>query len=96
MIKHIVFFKLKEEDRAANASKMKTILEDLVGKIDEIVALEVGIDFSDTEASYDVALYSEFKSKEALNTYAVHPLHVECVNFIKTVISSRKVVDYEI
>ena len=96
MIKHIVFFNLKEDNKAENASKMKTILEDLVGKIDEIVELEVGLDFSNTEASYDVALYSTFKSQEDLNAYAIHPLHVECVNFIKTVIMKRSVVDYEI
>ena len=96
MIKHIVAFKLKKENKEANASKMKTILEDLVGKIEEIVALEVGIDFSNTDASYDVSLYSTFESKGDLETYAVHPLHLECVAFIKTVITSRIVVDYEL
>jgi hypothetical protein len=96
MIKHIVFFKLKEENKEVNAIKIKELLENLNNTISEIVKLEVGIDFSSTDSSYDISLYSVFKTKENLEAYAIHPEHLQCVKFIKEVISNRVVVDYQI
>ncbi len=62
MIKHIVMWKLKDEaegnSKAENAKIIKNSLEDLKGKINEIVHLEVGIDVNKSEQAYDVVLYS--------------------------------------
>lgn len=100
MIKHIVFWQLKEEangnNQATNAQLMKEKLEALNGQIPGLLKLEVGLDFSRTEMSYDVALYSEFAIQEDLAFYDVHPLHVAVKGFVKEVVCSRKVVDYEI
>lgn len=100
MIKHIVFWKLKEEangnDKATNAQLMKEKLEALNGQIPGLLKLEVGIDFSKTEMSFDVALYSEFANKEDLAFYDQHPRHVDVKGFVKEVNCARQVVDYSI
>lgn len=100
MVKHIVFWKLKDEaagnNKAANARLIKEKLEDLNGKIEGLVKVEVGINFLDSPANYDVALYSEVVSKEALDFYQNHPLHQAVLPFIREVVSGRIAVDYEI
>ncbi|MDO6354216.1 Dabb family protein [Caloramator sp. CAR-1] len=100
MIKHIVMWRLKDEAEGRrkdeNAKAMKSILEDLKGKIDVIQHLEVGINFAKSDAAFDVALYSEFKSKEDLEKYINHPEHKKVVEFINKVREERYVVDYEI
>ncbi len=99
MVKHIVMWRLQERadgaDRATNAGRMKDKLEALRGRVPEILRLEVGIDFSDGDSSADVVLYSEFASRETLDTYQVHPAHEAMKAFIKGVVSERRVVDYE-
>lgn len=100
MVKHIVFWKLKEEangmSKAENAAAIKQKLEDLNGKIEGCIKLEVGFDFLHSAESADVVLYSEFESKEALDFYANHPLHKDVMPFIAESRSERRVVDYVI
>ncbi len=95
MIVHIVMFKFKEENMQENLQKAKTMLEALMGKIDSLKSMEVGIDFSRSERAFDLSLYSTFDTKEGLAEYAVHPAHLEVVAFIKEVTEVSKVVDYE-
>jgi hypothetical protein len=47
------------------------------------------------EHSYDLVLYSEFESPEALKAYAVHPDHVAVAGLIGKVRTARACVDYE-
>ncbi len=99
MIKHIVFWKLKDEahgnDKAINAQLIKEKLEDLNGKIDGLLKLEVGIDFLGN-GNYDVALYSEVESRNALDFYQKHPLHQALLPFVREAVCDRKAVDYEV
>lgn len=98
MIKHIVMWKLKDEahrnDKATNARLVKEKLEALSGKIDGLLKIEVGIDFLGG-GNFDVVLYSELSSKEALDTYQNHPLHQAVLPFIREAVMDRKAVDYE-
>jgi len=100
MIKHIVFWKLKEEaeghHKDENARKVKEILEALNGKIEGLLQLEVGIDLSKSEHSSDLVLYSEFGKKEDLEAYRNHPEHRAVLPFLQSVCLERRVVDYEI
>ena len=99
MVKHIVFCKLKDEangmSKLENATSIKQKLEDLNGKIEGCIKLEVGFDFLHSAESADVVLYSEFENKEALDFYANHPLHKAVMPFIAEARSERRVVDYE-
>ena len=100
MLKHIVMWKLKEEaegrSKKDNAAEMKKRLEALKGSIQEIVELEVGLQFEPAEAAYDVVLYSVFKDKSGLGSYQKHPEHQKIVEFVKRIVLDRKVVDYEV
>jgi len=99
MVKHIVFWKLKEKaqgnDKETNAHLIKEKLEALNGQIEGLIKLEVGINFLQSPTNYDVALYSELESREALTFYAEHPKHKIAGAFIKEVASDRKAVDFE-
>lgn len=97
MVKHIVFWKLKEEahgnTKEINAKLIKEKLEDLNGKVEGLLKLEVGIDFLGN-GNYDVALYSEVASMEALDFYQNHPLHQALLPFVREAVCDRKAVDY--
>ena len=100
MVKHIVMWKLKDSaegnSKEENANIIKRKLEALSDKIEEIEGIEVGLDFNGSEMAYDVALYSEFANREALDTYQKHPDHLEAAGFVRSVVQARVVVDYEI
>lgn len=92
MIRHIVFWNLKDK---ADLPKVKETLESLPSKVPGIEFLQVGEDFNQSEAAFDVCLVSDFKTKEALQAYQVHPEHVEVAKYIGSVVSGRAVVDFE-
>ncbi len=100
MIKHLVLWKLKPEahgqSAAENGRAIKEKLEGLRGRIPGLLRIEVGIDVSRTDSSSDVALYSEFESRPALDAYQAHPEHKAMMPFIAEARSERRVVDYEI
>lgn len=100
MIKHLVFWTLLPvaDGRTAeeNAVLIKSRLEGLSGRIPDLLHIEVGLDFSRTDSSADVALYSEFPHREALEAYQEHPAHVAVAQFVGRVCASRLVVDYEV
>jgi hypothetical protein len=99
MVKHIVMWRFKESaggrDKAENIRLAKEKLEGLRGKIPGLMALEVGVDISRTEASGDLALYTELADRAALEAYRVHPEHVAAAGFIAEVRLDRQVVDFE-
>src|SRR3954462_3508968 len=100
MLKHIVMWKLKEHaeggDRAANAAKMKSMLDGCATLVPGILKFEAALAQPGLEATYDVILYSEFASKEALAEYAAHPTHKAIIPFIGAVRDERQCMDYEI
>ncbi len=100
MIKHIVAWKLKEQaegrDARDNAKLAKQKLEALNGKIAGLLKLEVGIDFSRTQVSADIVLYSEFPDRAALDSYQAHPLHKEVKVFMGNITAERRVADYNV
>lgn len=100
MIKHIVFWIVKEEaeglQKDAILAKMKNMLEALPPQIDVIKGLEVGINVIPSDRAFDIALYSTFNSLEDLKTYANHPEHLKVVDFFKKVVEKSAAVDYEI
>ena len=99
MIKHIVMWRLKDEaagaTKAENAVKLKESLEALKSEIEELKAVDVGINFNPSPAAFDVVLYSEFEDREGLEAYQKHPEHVKIVDFVGEIRSDRAVVDYE-
>jgi len=94
MFTHIVFFKLKNKDQVTEA---KNILLSMEGKIPQLKGLEVGVDLLHTERSYDLSLVARFDCLEDIKDYAVHEYHVnEVLKYLKPMLESSKIVDYEI
>lgn len=97
MIRHIVMWGLKDEahgnSKDQNALLIKEKLENLKGKIDGLIDVEVGIDIK-IDGNDDVVLVSMVKDKEALTTYQNHPLHQAILPFIRECCKSRHAVDY--
>ena len=92
MVKHIVLYTLKEGvDKAEAVDLIASVLEPLVGKIPGLLHLEVRRAFN----GMDYALYSEFESREALQSYAVHPLHQEAKTHFFHLLDSRVAADYQ-
>jgi hypothetical protein len=102
MIKHIVMWSLKDQaegrDKAANAAEMKARLLALPAKVPLVVDMEVaiGAEIFAAVPPTDIVLYTTFRTKEELDAYAGHPLHLEVVEFIKKVVAERRVVDFEL
>ena len=100
MIRHIVFWKLKEgvtgQARDEALRKIKEGFEAMQGQIPGLRHIEIGIPFSTGPESADFSLYSEFDSREALEGYATHPLHVAMVAIVREVRSERRVSDYDV
>jgi len=94
MLVHIVMFQFKEEDKEGNLVRVKTMLEALPGKIESLLSMEVGVDISRSERSFDLVLVSTFDDQAGLDAYAPHPAHQEVVSVIKEVTTLSKVVDY--
>ena len=93
MVKHIVLYTLKEgvnKEEAVNL--IASVLEPLVGKIPGLLHLEVRRAFN----GMDYALYSEFESREALEAYASHPLHVSAKGHFFHLLDSRVAADYDL
>lgn len=94
MLVHIVMFQFKEENKEANMARVKTMLEALPSKIETLRSMEVGIDISRSERSFDMVLVSTFDDQAGLEVYAPHSAHQEVVSVIKEVTILSKVVDY--
>ena len=99
MVRHIVMWKFKEsaegKDKAENIEIVRDSLYALTDIIKEIKKMELGIDVSHTDASMDLVLLTEFESAEDLRAYAVHPEHVKVAGYVKKVVESRVVLDYD-
>ena len=94
MIKHIVMWTIKE-DKKHLIAKLKADLEAL-NVLPFVGHIELGSDFSAKDFSYDIALYSEFASKEDLAKYQSHPDHKIIVAYMQEMVEKRVMVDYEI
>ncbi len=94
MVKHIVFFKLKDKNPEVE-NELKEKLLSLKEHIDFLKDIEVGINFKESERAYDLALVTIFENAQDLERYATHPYHLEVLKYIKTVVSDTKVVDFK-
>ena len=92
MIKHIALFKLKDEangnSKKANIDQIAVNVHGLRDSIKEIDVIEVAPTYIDADSpfpSYDLAVYVEFSSKEAYDSYFHHPLHQKAAAFAASV-----------
>jgi heme-degrading monooxygenase HmoA len=99
MLKHIVMWNVRGDDaatRARHIALVKTEFESLRGRVPGLLHLEIGVDESRADYAFDVVLYSEFASREALAAYAEHPEHLRVRRALGDVRTARHQVDYEV
>ena len=100
MVKHIVFWRLdKNLDAAARQEAMQAIkagFEQMRGNIPGLIRIEIGFNYAAGDDASDIALYSEFESRAALDGYQDHPAHLAMLPVVRKVRVERRVVDYEI
>ena len=97
MIRHIVMWDVKEEvkDKQGAMEKVKKLLEALHDEVPGILKIKVII--NDIESSNrDIALFCEFQSLDVLAAYQVSKGHVEAGKYIKSVLTNRACLDYEV
>lgn len=95
MVRHVVMFQLGgDADKVkAAAESFKQALEALPEVIDELQAIEVGINANPSE-QWHVVLTATLPDMAAVATYAAHPAHVACTKLIAEVKRARACVDY--
>jgi hypothetical protein len=98
MIKHIVMWRIKDEcegsNKRATALLLKEELESMIGKIDGLSALEVGVNVNTSPAAFDLVLITEHHTLRDLEFYQEHPVHLAVASLIKASTKERVVVDY--
>ena len=97
MIRHIVFWTLKDSpEAAAHAAEIKEASATLAA-IPGVLSVEVSIEIEPTSTvSAKVVLQSAHEKPEDLAAYAVHPIHLEFGKLIKAYCENRQALDYTI
>ena len=95
MVRHIVLYFLKDKSPEAKEALKQKFLS-MKGKIEVLKDIEVGIDFMASPRSADVSLTCLFESKEDLNIYAAHPVHIPVKQYVQQVVEKSISCDYEI
>ncbi|KWR90823.1 Dabb family protein [Cupriavidus sp. IDO] len=99
MIKHIVMWKVRgssPEEKSESVCRVHAAFDGLIGVIPGLVTLEVGADVSRIDYACDVVLYTEFESRDALDSYSTHPAHLRIKRELAAVRIARHQVDYVI
>jgi len=94
MVRHIVMFDFKDENKKENIERAKEMLENLTNSVPSLRKIEVGVNFSSEDRAMDLSIITLFDDQAGLEEYAIHPKHLKVVEFIKMVTSSSKVSDY--
>ncbi len=97
MVKHIVCFKIKDEYKnEAMMAKIVETLESSKDAIAEVIEVKAGVDFLQSERSYDVVLEMVFANQEEAMIYQKHPHHKNVVQKLMHEVRSASIaVDYE-
>lgn len=96
-IRHLVAWTINTDDAADRASKAAEItkrLKALEGVVPSIESLSAGAGL--VEGNWDVAIVADFADLDALEAYNVHPAHQEVVTYVRSVVSARVAVDFEL
>jgi hypothetical protein len=95
MIKHVVFFKFKQDATASDRKAALDSLRALPHQIDVIRSFEVGENVLDSPRAWDAVLIGEYDDLAALDVYTRHDAHVQAATRIRGLCDSVGSVDYE-
>ena len=92
MLTHIVFMKFPSLEIAEQVRQKLLALE---GNIPSLRSIEAGLDITRSGRSWDLALFTRFDDQAGLDSYAIHPKHMEVLAFIKENVTEVAAVDYQ-
>ncbi|MBE7037447.1 MAG: Dabb family protein [Ruminococcaceae bacterium] len=93
MLKHIIFWKLKEgEDANKCADILNPMFNRIIGEVKGLVWAEVGVNVNGGD--YDLILYTEFETAEDEKNYQTHPKHLEIKEIVHKMVCDRICCDY--
>lgn len=94
MVRHIVFWKLREDcDKQEATRQIAAVLEPLAGVVPGLQLAQVRRVYA---GDYDTALYTEFDSREAAEAYQTHPAHLEAKKTVHSYAAGRAACDFEV
>lgn len=97
MIEHIVLFRWKLSATPEQIQQAMTALKNLKPKINGILDLSCGENFSDRSKGFTHGLVVRLKDRQTLNAYFPHPEHQVVVElYIKPILDDILSVDYEL
>jgi hypothetical protein len=98
MIKHVVFFQMKNEalgnTAKENAEMLRGRFHEISAQIPGVLSCETGENINAEKTFYDFCLIQAFASPVHLRDYLAHPLHQQLRETVFAVIDHRVVVDY--
>ena len=92
MITHVVSFTFADR---ADREECRDRLEALVGRIDPLRRLTVGLDMVGDSGAADLVLITTHDDVDGLRAYQQHPVHQEFGAWLAPRITARTVVDFE-
>ncbi len=99
MIRHVVMWRLATDDSAQKAAQIDTLRDRfsaLVGVIPGTRSLEIVADVDRTDGNWDVALIGDYDDHAALDAYQVHPAHQEVAAYVRSLVTARVCIDFEL
>lgn len=93
MFRHIVFFRVKSEEKhkiQEAAEKLRSLTA-----VPVVRNVEVGLDELKSARSYDIALIVDCDSREDYEIYDKHELHQPVRMFMRSIVESSAAVDFE-
>lgn len=92
MITHVVSMTFED---AGNREEAKRRLEELPAQIEHIRSMAVGLDCVGDPLAADLVLITTHQDVGDLKAYQAHPVHQEFGGWLRPLLTSRVVVDYE-
>lgn len=99
MIRHIVLWRLAADDPAQKATQIASLRDRfaaLVPIIDGTRSLEIVADVDRTDGNWDVALIGDYDDHAALDAYQVHPAHQDVAAYVRSLVTARVCIDFEV
>lgn len=95
MIRHIVLFWFHDPSEEVLKEAAGKLLS-MNGRIEGMASIEVGLDFAKTPRSCHLCLSETFESREALDRYRTHPVHIPVQQHMHAVCERSASADYEL
>ncbi|MBO2447868.1 Dabb family protein [Actinomadura barringtoniae] len=92
MLTHVVLMKFGDP---ADAAKAGELLEGLVGTVEGIASMTLGLDVVHSEVSYDLCMITTHDHPDDLRSYQNHPAHLEVAGWLRPRLAGRVSVDFE-